>query len=179
MAAFRELVERSKITVYRMAYDLTGNRHDAEDLSQEVYVRAYRALPGFRREAKWSTWLYRIMMNACTDKWRRESRLTIEPADGPDDFGSAGFDHESPSTASPHEAAAAGLIQQHIDNALESLSPRERSVFVLRHYHDLKLKEIAEILQIAEGSVKTHLFRAIKQLQKQLAFYKPELGLEK
>jgi len=71
--SFRQLVERSNLYVYRLAYDLTGNRHDAEDVSQEVFIRAYRSLAGFRREAKWSTWLYRITVNLCLEH-RREDR---------------------------------------------------------------------------------------------------------
>ena len=178
MAAFRELVERSKIGTYRMAYDLTGNRHDAEDLSQEVYIRAYRSLPGFRGGSKWSTWLYRIMMNAFTDKWRRDSKMKVDSHETLDRIDSAIERMHPHRSQEPHEAAEAGVIQEHIDRALRSLSPRERAVFVLRHYHDLKLREIAEVLQIADGSVKTYLFRAIRQLQKELSFYRPDLGLE-
>ncbi len=70
------------------------------------------------------------------------------------------------------------MIQEHIERALTALSPQERSVFVLRHYHHLQLKEIAETLKIAEGSVKSYLFRAIKRLQRELEYYRPDLGLE-
>jgi RNA polymerase sigma-70 factor, ECF subfamily len=83
--------------------------------------------------------------------------------------------HPAPS---PETSAEAGVMQQHIERALESLSPQERSVFVLRHYNDLPLKEIAATLEIAEGTVKAYLFRAIKRLQKELKFYGPEFGLE-
>lgn len=69
--AFRELVERTMIMIYRLAYDLTGNRHDAEDLSQEAYLRAYRGLRGFRGDSKWSSWLYRITMNIFYDSSRK------------------------------------------------------------------------------------------------------------
>ena len=75
--AFRQLVERSKITTYRLAYDLTGNRHDAEDLSQEAYIRAFRGLAGFRAEAKWSSWLHRITLNTFLDH-KRAKKMNVE-----------------------------------------------------------------------------------------------------
>src|SRR5437867_1216194 len=78
MEAFHDLVESSKIMTYRIAYDLTGNRHDAEDLSQEAYIRAFRALKSFRADAKWSTWLYRIVTNVSHDHWRKQSKRKIE-----------------------------------------------------------------------------------------------------
>lgn len=178
MDAFRELVERSKIMTYNVAYDLTGNRHDAEDLSQEAYIRAYRALPGFRGDSKWSTWLYRILVNISRDRWRRDSKRSIEYTDDLE-----GKSHTSDRTnlhaaPGPERHAEGAVLQQHIDCALNALSSQERAVFVLRHYHHLQLKEIARTLEIAEGTVKSYLFRAIKTLQKELAFYRPELGIE-
>ena len=176
MDAFRELVERSKITTYWLAYDLTGNRHDAEDLSQEVFVRAFRALKKFRGDAKWSTWLYRITVNICYDHRRARSSKALEYRD--DLEGNNFMTHSEHPTSNPEKGAESGIIQEHIEHALKALSPQERSVFVLRHYHQLQLKEIAEALKIAEGSVKSYLFRAIKRLQKELTFYKPDLGLK-
>jgi RNA polymerase sigma-70 factor (ECF subfamily) len=176
MEAFRELVERSKIKTYRLAYDLTGNRHDAEDLSQEVFIRAYGALKGFRAEAKWTTWLYRITMNIYYDHWRMKSKRALEYRDNLE--GCSTMTYNEQTTPGPDRKAEAGVMQEHIDRALETLSPQERSVFVLRHYHDLPLKEIAGTMKIAEGSVKSYLFRAIKRLQKELVFYKTDLGLE-
>jgi RNA polymerase sigma-70 factor (ECF subfamily) len=176
-AAFRQLVERSKITTYRLAYDLTGNRHDAEDLSQEAFIRAYRGLPGFRGDAKWSSWLHRITLNTFLDQKRAAKNTTV----GYDD------ELEAPETMTtklhiaapgPDKRAEAGVIREHIERALGCLSPAERSVFVMRHYHDKPLKEIGEALDIAEGTVKVHLFRAVRRMQKQLEFFKAELGLE-
>ncbi len=177
MEAFRELVERSRIMVYRMAYDLTGNRHDAEDLSQETYVRAYRALPGFRGGAKWTTWLYRIMVNLSRDQWRKESRQQLEFSEDPEEKMNPTADINNHTADGPVRSAEAGMIQEHISRALESLSPQERRVFVLRHYEHFRLREIADMLEIAEGTVKSCLFRAIKTMQKELAFYRPELGV--
>ncbi|MBI1808231.1 MAG: RNA polymerase sigma factor [Ignavibacteria bacterium] len=176
--AFRELVERSKINVYRLAYDLTGNHHDAEDLSQEVFVKAYRGLPNFRGNAKWSTWLYRITTNACIDHRRSQSRTTMEYKDDLGDDETTSEHNHRHSVLNPDRSVEAGMIQENIERALSRLAPQERSVFVLRHYHDLPLKEIAETMKIAEGTVKSYLFRALQRLQRELAFYKKDLGLE-
>jgi len=178
MEAFRELVERSKINVYRLAYDLTGNRHDAEDLSQDVFVKAYRSLRLFRGDAKWSTWLYRITVNAAMDrkKTKAQKYLTYhDPSAGEkDDQELMPHDPEP----SPDRLTDAGLIRGNIERALEALSAKERSVFVLRHYHDLSLRQIAETMGISEGTVKSFLFRAIRRLRKSLDFYKQDFGLE-
>ena len=177
MNAFRELVERSKINVYRLAYDLTGSRHDAEDLSQDVFVKAYRSLSQFRHDAKWSTWLYRITVNTCMDRRKVKSFTQLSFRDDLDEGVAAGSMKHS-SSLSPEKSAEAGLIRQEIEKALDRLTSKERSVFVLRHYHDQSLKQISETLGISEGTVKSFLFRAIRRLQKALAFYKEDLELE-
>lgn len=171
--AFRQLVERSKITTYRLAYDLTGNRHDAEDLSQEAYIRAFRGLPGFRGDAKWSSWLHRITLNTFLDQKRSDKRNT-------DDYDDETMTTTTDTAAAPgpDRRAEAVVIREHIERALGCLSPTERSVFVMRHYHDRPLREIGEALSIAEGTVKVHLFRAVRRMQKQLGHYRADLGLE-
>ena len=175
--AFRELVERSKINVYRLAYDMTGSRHDAEDLSQEVFVKAYRALPKFRSESKWSTWLYRITTNVCIDHNRSRSK-TMEYRDALTSDDATSEPNHPRSSSNPDRSTEASMIQRNIEQALGQLAPQERSVFVLRHYHDLPLKEIAATMEISEGTVKSYLFRALQRLRRELAFYKKDLGLE-
>lgn len=179
MEAFRLLVERSKINVYRLAYDLTGNRHDAEDLSQDVFIKAFKSLRLFRGDAKWSTWLYRITINAAMDKKKSKAQKTMLMHDA---FAAGNAETEyAPSDEAPRpdRLTDAGLIRRNIERALEDLTTRERSVFVLRHYHDLSLRQIAETMDISEGTVKSFLFRAIRRLRKSLDFYKHEFGLEK
>jgi RNA polymerase sigma-70 factor (ECF subfamily) len=178
MQAFRELVEQSKVKVFGLAYNLTGNRHDAEDLSQDVFVKAYRSLPKFRGDAKWSTWLYRITVNTCMDRGRLSANKATEvPYERGNDDPPNGMDCDRSSIA-PDRKAESSMIQQHIETALQALSGQERAVFVLRHYHDFSLKQIAQTLEIAEGTVKSYLFRAIQQLQQELSFYRDELGLD-
>lgn len=140
-AAFGRLAERSKVHVFRLAYDLTGNRHDAEDLSQDVFVKAYRSLHAFRGDAKWSTWLYRITVNACHDHRESAARRTIGAEEELDEAAPQGDAANAP--VPPDRAAHSRILGQHIERALGGLSQRERAVFTLRHYHDLRLKEIA------------------------------------
>ncbi len=177
--AFRELVERYKKKIYYLAYDLTGNFHDAEDLSQEVFIKMFRFLPRFRGEAKLSSWLYRITVNTYLSRRRRNqvsSLLRLESfAEEGENLQNFQLDDNR---SSPEQAAEETLMQQHIEQALSKLTPRERSIFTLRHYHDLPLKEIAVTLKINLGTVKSLLFRALKKMQTELAFYKEELAVE-
>jgi RNA polymerase sigma-70 factor (ECF subfamily) len=177
-AAFRQLVERSKITTYRLAYDLTGNRHDAEDLSQEAYIRAFRGLSSFRGEAKWSSWLHRITLNTFLDQRRSNKEKTVEYDDDIEPSESMKTTTNHAATPGPDRRAEGAVIQEHVERALGCLSPAERSVFVMRHYHDLPLKEIGAALSIAEGTVKVHLFRAVRRMQKHLEFIRADLGLK-
>lgn len=179
MAAFRELVERHKKNVYYLALDLTGNHYDAEDLSQEVFIKAFQSIKTFRSEGKMSSWLYRITVNTNINQYRRKSfkaRKLQESYDELSDSQNRSFGVSQ--IKDPEESAEAGMIQKHIDQALGRLTPRERSIFVLRHYNDLSLKEIALIHKVKEGTIKSMLFRSIKKLQKELSFYREELALE-
>lgn len=177
--AFRELVERYKKRIYYLSLDLTGNHHDAEDLSQEVFIKAYRSLKDFRGDAKFSSWLYRIAVNTCISQSRKKSYAAMTLQENFEQEASERRSADSESFGqNPEKSAEAGLMKNHIEAALKQLTPRERSIFVLRHYHDLPLKEIAETLKITLGTVKSMHFRAVKRLRKELAFYQQEFGLE-
>ena len=165
MAAFQELVDKYKQKVYYMALDMTGNHHDAEDLSQEVFMKVYVSIKDFRGDAKLTSWLYRIAMNLCIDKSRRKRLKMVELDDKI---------HEKPAPGlSPDVAIQSQATQVQIQQALSKLPPRQRSIFVMRHYNELMLREIAEALGISEGTVKAQLFRAIQKLQKELGALHP------
>jgi RNA polymerase sigma-70 factor (ECF subfamily) len=177
--AFRHLVERNKHQVYYLAYDLTGNHQDAQDLSQEVFIKVFGALKKFRADAKLSTWIYRIAVNTWLNikstksykmKERHES-LEVNGSNHPSG-------HMETTTQSPAKFMEQADVQLHIMEALHTLSPKERAAFILRHYQDQTLKEISTALDITVGTVKSLLFRAIKKLQKNLAAYREELSLE-
>ena len=175
IAAFREIVERYKRQIYMVSFDFTGNHHDAEDILQDVLIKAYRSLKSFRGDSRLRTWLHRITINTCVDRKRRLALPTTsseEIADFSERFATA-----DPGS-NPEKSAEAARIQKHIQDALGKLTPLERSVFILRNYNQLQIKEVAEVLDRSEGTVKNMLWRALKKLQKELAFYRKELGLE-
>lgn len=170
--AFHELVGQYKKKIYYLAYDITGNHQEAEDISQEVFIKMFRSLKKFRRDAKMSSWLYQITVNASIDSIRKKSSKPKRSIDE--------FDHlhiqEGLTTGGAHNfdpvtSAESSQIQNHISQALQKITPKERTVFVMRHYNELKLNEIAEILNITVGTVKSLLFRAIKKLRKELSSY--------
>ena len=172
--AFRQLVELYQVKIYRLAYDLTGNGMDAEDLSQDVFVKAFRSLQNFRGDAKFGTWLYRITVNTCFDHRSKKSLSMSTPLSHTEQEDDAAPREPAGTGILPDQAAEASLIQKNIELALEQLTPREKTVFMLRHYHDLPLKEIAETLEISLGSVKTLLFRAVRRLQEELSIYRED-----
>lgn len=167
--AFRDLVRRYQKTAYYFALDLTGNHDDAQDLSQEVFVQIYQSINRFRGESKFSTWLYRITLNTWTNqKRKRNARMhsLVDPFSETTVHLQA-HDHNS----SPEQETDCALIYDHIRQAARVLSPKEKSVFFLRQFQEQKLQEIAEILGVKVGTVKSLLFRALKKMQKELAVY--------
>jgi RNA polymerase sigma-70 factor (ECF subfamily) len=165
MPAFQELVEKYKQKVYYMALDMTGNHHDAEDLSQEVFMKVFVSIKDFRGDSKLSSWLYRIAMNLFIDKTRRKHLKLVE-------LDEKIYEKPAPDLT-PDVAIQSQATQIQIQQALSKLPPRQRSIFVMRHYNELMLREIAEALGISEGTVKAQLFRAIQKLQKELARLHP------
>ena len=168
--AFYDLVGRYKKKIYHLAYDITGNHHDAEDISQEVFMKVYRALETFRRDAKMSSWLYQIAVNTSIDSLRRKSTKPAKSMGELDHMstqenilagGSYDFD--------PVRSTESAQIQNRISQALQKISPKERTVFVMCHYNGLKLNETAAILNVTIGTVKSLLFRAIRKLRKELS----------
>ena len=165
-----ELAERYQKRVYALALDLTGNHHDAEDLSQEALLKACENLDSYRGDAKPFTWLYRITVNTYLNATRSQSRQATAPQ--PD------FDRTSEGVGAPPdtgEHAEREQMQQHITEAMDALSPRERSAFVLKHEHDLRIKDAAAAMDVAPGTVKSLLYRATRKLRDELAFYRDEL----
>jgi RNA polymerase sigma-70 factor (ECF subfamily) len=149
--AFEALVERHKQKAYHIAFDFARDREEARDLSQEAFLKAFIHLKNFDGRSTFYTWFYRILVNLCLDFKRRQKRA---PADEFDET----VEHQlDPS----HELAA--------NSALEALPAKQRTVFILRNHQGMSIKEIAETLQTAEGTVKVHLHRAVTALRHSLA----------
>lgn len=171
LAAFRKLVEMNKKQVYYLAYDLTRNREDAEDVSQEVFIKAYRSLDNFRGESKFSTWLYRITVNTSLNLKRKYSVVDMRSEEDMDTGYEAEINDSYSATYNPERMTESGFARKNIELALSKLSKLEKSVFVLRNQNELHFEEIQKILNLKAGTLRSLNFRAIKKLQKALHFY--------
>ncbi len=177
-AAFRELVETHKKGIFFHALEMVGNIADAEDISQEVFLKAFRSIKTFKQDARLSSWLYRITYNTCIDHLRKKS-LSPEPMEqNPQNEGcqEGYWTGKIDPALDPALSAERELMQVKISGALDKVSSRERAVFLMRHGDGLQIREIAETLDISTGSVKSYLFRAVKKLQKELVPGRP--GME-
>lgn len=172
--AFDELVRRYDRDVLRLALNVVHRPEDARDVYQESFLRAYRNLHRFRFECSFYTWLYRIATNAALDHLRRRSTRHEEQApELPDGGGVIRHDFfdrqpEERASASPEKQLLGQELGRQIEAAIELLSPRERAVFELKHYHGLRLRAIGEILGTSEETAKNSLFRATKKLRTRL-----------
>ena len=159
--AFRTLVERHSRTVFRLAFRLTGNEQDAEDVVQESFLRAYRQLGRFESRANFGTWLYRIVANCAVDLMRaKQARLTHCDAS----LGERA-DLASSAAPGPERLAASAEIQRRVAEALDGLSPLERAAFTLRHYEGRSIDEISKTLGLGVSAAKHSVFRAVKKLR--------------
>jgi len=172
-AAFEELVRQYDRSVLRLAVHLTGSQEDGQDIYQEAFLRAYINLPRFRFECSFYTWIYRIVTNLCLDHLRRKnfSRRNVFTAvsrDGnPEDV--LNYVPDQRPDANPEHSLVGRELRECILQALGKLSPRERVVFELKHYHGLKLRTVAGIMNTTEETIKNTLFRATHKLRTQLA----------
>jgi RNA polymerase sigma-70 factor, ECF subfamily len=159
-AAYRVLVEEHMRQAYALAYRFVNDHHAAEEVSQEAFVKAYEGLPAFRGEAAFMTWLHRIVTNIALNRLKSAQRKREVPldlyagnmvadADGIDD----------PPTYD---------VQSQIERALHELPTLQRAVVILRHIHGLSTREVGQILQCSEGTVKTHLFRGLEKMRVKL-----------
>lgn len=161
-AAFHALVERHRSLVYRVAFQFAGNHHDAEDITQEVFIKVYRSLDRFRQDAQLSSWLYRIAMNACIDHRRRHAPAALAAFGDEAEYRMLNTPEETPG---PEDRAYAGELAELLESAVASLPKGQRVVFVMRHHQGLKLSEIADALGLAEGTVKRQLHAAVHRLR--------------
>lgn len=150
--AFGELVEQYRDNVYRLAYRMCGNAYDADEAAQEAFVAAWRALPNFRGDAKFSTWLYRLTTNAAIDVMRREKRHQT--------VGDGEMMELADDADSPQETVERTEQQEAVQKALSTLSEEYREVLLLRYMEELDYAEIAEVLQLPSGTVKSRINRA-------------------
>lgn len=171
---FRLLVERYQQMVFRTCLGFLHNKEDADDLTQDVFIRAYQSLNRFKGDSAFSTWLYRIAVNASLNKVRKSSKnLILQRIDA---FFGAEKSKEAPYLQSNTDDPENILIrQEHVEwvrRALDSLPENQRTAIVLSKYDDLSQKEIAEIMKTTVGAVEALLQRAKKNLREKLSLHR-------
>lgn len=163
-SAFRSLFEEYKRLVFHMAYRLTGNVHEAEDVVQEVFIKIHRGIKGFRQECSLKTWILKITINLCRNYYRRKRLFSFLSLSR----GSQGDEEDPPFEISTQEDPSETVFHRQrleiLNKAMEGLPRRQREVFIMKHLEEMKIREIAEVLGCSEGAVKAHLFKAIHRL---------------
>ncbi len=164
--AFRVLVERHAHAVFRLAFRLTGNEHDAEDVVQEAFLKAYRQIGQFEERSQFGSWLHRIAANCAYDLLRSRQRRSEDPIAGADGDDPLALPAPAPS---PERLAASREIDERVARALRRLSAQERAAFLLRHREGFSLREIGAVLGCDTDAVKQSVCRAVRKLRFALA----------
>ena len=164
--AFRVLVERHSRPLFRLAYRMTGNQQDAEDVVQDSFLRAYKQLGRFDERASFGTWLYRIAVNCSLDLVRsRKRRNELAPADSEADDPTLALPSHDPA---PDRLAMSGEVGDRVAEAMTELSASERTAFVLRHFEGMCIEEVSRVLGCQPGAAKHSVFRAVQKLRRAL-----------
>lgn len=165
--SFNELILRWERPIYALAYRTIGREEDARDVCQETFLRAFRALPGFRGQAKFSSWLYRITLNLCRDWMRRQRRAPfVQVPEGSDPV-------ELAAAAEPSEAiedlVARRDLTRIVERVMARLPEEQRTAILLKEYHGLTFQEIADLVGCPLSTVKTRLYQGLTVLRRELA----------
>ena len=167
--AYRALVERHSRNVHRLAYRLTGNAHDAEDVVQEAFLRAYQKLQQFEARANFGTWVYRIAANYAIDRLRQrqkeEARRNQPEEHGPDGIEQDPLLQVRDQKPTPERLMQSTQLRREMQRALSKLSDAERTAFVMRHWEGRGIEEIAGALQSNSSAAKNTVFRAVQKLR--------------
>ena len=165
--AFRVLVERHSRPLFRLAFRMTGNQQDAEDMVQETFLRAYRRIGNFDERASFGTWLYRITVNCSLDLVRARKRRSEQS-------GAANPEMDDPleslaaTAPTPDRMAMSEEARTRIAEAMEELSVSEKTAFVLRHYEGMCIDEVSRVLGCRPGAARHSVFRAVQKLRRAL-----------
>jgi len=164
--SFNQLVQRWERPIYALAYRTIGREEDARDVVQEAFLRAFRALPGFKGQAKFSSWLYRITLNLCRDWMRRERRTPeLQAPEGVDVIELAA---EQGPVESVEDLVSRRDMGRRVARAMEALSEEQRTAIVLKEYEGLTFQEISDLLGVPLSTVKTRLYQGLHVLRREL-----------
>lgn len=170
--AYRVLVERHSAYVYRVAYRMMGNSHDAEEVVQEAFLRAYQKLRQFAGNANFGTWVYRIAANYAIDRLRQkkneESRREVSTRKPDSDTEADPLSQIRDQSPNPERLAGSAQLATKMQQALQALTPAERTAIVMRHWDGCGIDEIAEVLKSNNSATKNTVFRAVQKLRQAL-----------
>src|SRR5258705_2140247 len=165
--SFNQLILRWERPIYALAYRTIGREEDARDVCQEPFLRAFRALPGFRGQAKFSSWLYRIALNLCRDWMRRERRTPIVQA--PEDVDLMEMAAATEPSESIENLVARKDLTRVVERAMARLPEEQRTAIILKEYQGLTFQEIADLVGCPLSTVKTRLYQGLTVLRRELA----------
>ena len=165
--SFNELILRWERPIYALAYRTIGREEDARDVCQETFLRAFRALPAFRGQSKFSSWLYRIALNLCRDWMRRERRAPIVQL--PEDMDLLEMAAAAEPSESIEDLVARKDLTRAVERAMSVLPEEQRAAIVLKEYHGLTFQEIADLMGCPLSTVKTRLYQGLTVLRRELA----------
>jgi RNA polymerase sigma-70 factor (ECF subfamily) len=173
MDAFAELIREHEGRVYGIVCQYVKDEEEARDLTREVFYKAFRSLKRFRGSSKFSSWICRIAINRSIDHLRRKRNVRVESLDAPISTDGGGeVERELPDkAATPEELVTQDELGAKIREAVDQLSPKLRTVTILREYQGMSIEEISEVLKISSGTVKSRIFRARERLRGLLASY--------
>ena len=166
LESFNQLVKRWERPIFALAYRTLGREEDARDVTQETFLRAFRALSGFKGDAKFSSWLYRIALNLCRDWARKERRAPMVAV--PDGVELEHLAAERGPVASVEDLAARSELSRTVAKAMELLPAEQRQAIILKEYHGLTFQEIADLLKCPLSTVKTRVYQGLSTLRKHL-----------
>ncbi len=169
--AFRELIDQHRDRVFNITYRMLGNRAEAEDVAQEVFITVFKTIESFREESKFSTWLYRVTVNHCKNRIKYLARRHERDRDELDETNGAtnGAVNGAPvRVAQPDKALASAQMEKLLQQAIADLDDDQRAVVILRDVEDLSIEEICEITGLPDGTVKSRLHRARLVLRKKM-----------
>ena len=170
LPAFGELVKKYQRRIYSLAYGMTGNHSDADDLSQAVFLKAFRAIGGFKFRSSFYTWLYRIGVNTIiTTRKRIRARAALELKPELLEVSGSPYLAARRGGLSPERELRAKELRRSVEKALNALSPKHRAAVVMYDIEGISQQEIARILKCSEGTVRSRLHYARRQLRKKLA----------
>ena len=166
MDSFNQLILRWERPIYALAYRVIGQEEDARDVAQETFLRAFRALPGFKGQAKFSSWIYRIALNLCRDWIRRKRRTPVSPL--PDDVDISELAAEQGPSESVEDLVARRELSAVVEEAMTLLPEEQRTAVILKEYHGMTFQEIADLQGCPLSTVKTRLYQGLSVLRKHM-----------